>query len=172
MLTLRSCLLGAVLALSVPTVAVAQPRAAESAPAQAVAAAPTPAPYGAPISFARAEAAVQAALAEARRNNWPVAITVVDGGGHLIAFVRMDGVSTVIVDASIGKAKTSAAVRQPSGSLASWGTMVLAIDGLLPVRGGLPIIIDGRTVGAIGVSGVRSEDDERIAAAGVAAAQK
>lgn len=133
------------------------------------------APYGAPISLAQAEQVTEAALAEARRNNWNVAVAVVDGGGHLIAFKRMDSVDTAVVEIALGKAQTAAGFRQPSANIEGWARSnpaPLAIDVAMPVRGGLPIVVDGRTIGGVGVSGVASEQDEQIANAGLAALQR
>ncbi len=132
------------------------------------AAAQTPAPaYGAPVSMAQAQAAMDAAMAEARANGWSVAIAIVDAGGHLVMFRRMDGVSTVIGEVAIRKAQTSAAAMARSSTVSGWPASL----GLLGVRGGVPIEVNGRIVGAIGVSGVASENDERIAAAGAAVVQ-
>jgi len=142
--------------LATAQLASAQPTAAQTQTAPA---------YGAPISHAQAQAAMDAALAEARAHDWRVAIAIVDGGGHLVMFRRMDGVATVIGDVAIRKAQTSAAAMAPSGATANWPASL----GLLGVRGGVPILVGGRVVGAIGVSGVASENDERIAAAGAAA---
>jgi uncharacterized protein GlcG (DUF336 family) len=131
-----------------------------------------PAPYGAPITLQQAERVMDAALAEARANNWNVAIAVVDGGGHLVAFKRMDSVGTVIVDIAIGKARTSAALRAPSTNGQGWLQNAPSTMPLTPFQGALPIVVDGRVIGAIGVSGVESEHDEQISAAGIAALQR
>lgn len=131
-------------------------------------------PYGAPIQLAPAEVAMAAAVAEAERNNWRVAIAVVDSGGHLVSFRRMDGVGTAIVDIAIGKARTASSMRRPSASLEGWAaasSAPVAIPGIMPFRGGVPIIVGGRIVGGIGVSGVTGEQDEQIAMAGAAALQ-
>jgi uncharacterized protein GlcG (DUF336 family) len=137
-----------------------------AAPAQA-----QPAPYGAPVSLQQAETVLDAAMAEARANDWNVAIAIVDGGGHLIAFKRMDSVGTLVVDIAIGKARTAAALRAPSANGEGWLQNAPSIMPLTPFRGALPIIVDGRVIGAIGTSGVSSEQDEQISAAGIAALQ-
>jgi glc operon protein GlcG len=141
------------------------------APAHAQQAAP-PAPYGAPIQLAPAETAMQAAVAEAERNNWRVAIAIVDSGGHLVSFRRMDGVGTAIVDIAIGKARTASSLREPSANLEGWAassSAPVAIPGIMPFRGGVPIVVGGRIVGGIGVSGVTGEQDEQVANAGAGA---
>jgi len=134
----------------------------------------TPTPYGEPISLEMARQVIAAAEVEAKKNNWPVAIAVVDGGGHLVAFARLDNTQFGSVEVSLGKAKTSALFRRPSkvfeDMLASGGTgiRVLSLPGVLPLEGGTPILHDGKIIGAIGVSGVKSTEDGQIAAAGVA----
>ena len=131
-------------------------------------------PYGAPIGLAEAKRVLAAAQAEAAKNNWMVAIAIVDTGGHLVAFERMDTTQTGSVDVAQEKARTSAAFRRPSkafqDSVASGGEglRVLRLPGALPIEGGLPLVRDGKIVGAIGVSGVTSAQDGQIAAAGAA----
>jgi len=151
-------LLALVLGLAAAPLAAAQPQ--------------MPAPYGAPIQLANAERMVDAAQAEAERNGWAVAIAVVDTGGHLVSFRRMDGVGTAIVDIAVGKARTASSMRQPSANLEGWASSSsapVAIPGIMPFAGGLPIEIDGRIVGGIGVSGVESEQDVQVGQAGLAA---
>jgi uncharacterized protein GlcG (DUF336 family) len=130
------------------------------------------APYGAPIQLAPAQAIVAGAIAEAERNNTPVAVAVVDSGGNLVAFARMDGVGTAIVDVAIGKAYTASSMRQPSANLEGWASSSsgpVAIPGIMPFGGGIPIEIDGRIVGGVGVSGAATADDLKAAQAGLAA---
>ena len=133
----------------------------------------TAVPYGAPIPLAEAKRVLIAAQAEAVRNNWNVAIAIVDSGGHLVAFERMDSTQHGSVAVAQEKARSAAAYRRPSkafqDSLAKGGdgVRVLHLPGAIAVEGGLPIIIGGKLVGAIGVSGVISEQDGRIAAAGL-----
>jgi len=133
-----------------------------------------PAPYGAPISIEQAKKAMTAAEAEARKNNWPVVISIVDSGGHLVALQRLDA-QTASVEISIGKATTAASFRRPSkaleDSLAPGGSAlrILAVRGVTPLQGGVPIIVDGKIIGAIGVSGVLASQDEVVALAGAAA---
>jgi glc operon protein GlcG len=146
------------------------------APAPAPAAAP-PLPYGAPISTAAAEKALAAAKAEAQKNNWPVAISIVDSGGHLVAFARMENTQTASIAIAHGKAKTAVEFRRPSkffqDQLAAGGAAVrfLAVPGLMPLEGGVLIVSDGKIIGGIGVSGVASSDDAIVAMAGANAAK-
>jgi glc operon protein GlcG len=133
-----------------------------------------PAPYGAPISIEQAKKAMTAAEAEARKNNWQVVISIVDSGGHLVALQRLDA-QTASVEISIGKATTAASFRRPSkaleDSLAPGGSAlrILAVRGATPLQGGVPIVVDGKIIGAIGVSGVQASQDEQVAMAGAAA---
>jgi glc operon protein GlcG len=111
-----------------------------------------------------------AAEAEAVKNNWNVAIAILDDGGHLLHLVRMDGATPANAEIAIGKARTSATTRRPSkmweeriaaGRIAMLGMPVL------PVQGGLPIVVDGICIGGIGASGVQSHEDEQICQAGI-----
>ena len=133
-----------------------------------------PAPYGAPIPLADARKVIAAALAEATKNSWNVAVSVVDSGGHLVAFERMDSTQYGSVEVSQDKARTAVAFRRPSkvfqDSVAAGGEGVrtLKLRGATPIEGGLPLMSGGKIVGAVGVSGVTSAQDGQIAAAGVA----
>jgi len=133
-----------------------------------------PAPYGAPITIELAKKAMVAAEAEARKNNWQVVISIVDTGGHLVALERLDA-QTASVDISIGKATTAASFRRPSkaleDSMAPGGSAlrILGVRSATPLQGGVPIIVDGKIIGAIGVSGVLAAQDEQVAMAGAAA---
>ena len=111
-----------------------------------------------------------AAEAEARRNNWIVAIAILDDGGHLLHFSRMDGATPANADIAVQKARTSALSRRPSKmweDRVAAGRLSMLKMPLLPVQGGLPILVDGHCVGAVGVSGVQSHEDEQIAQAGI-----
>ena len=132
-------------------------------------------PYGAPIPLARARQALAAAQAEAKKNNWNVVVAVVDSGGHLVAFERMDTTQTGSVEVALAKAKTAAAFRRPSKAFqdniaaGGDGLRMLALPGAIPIEGGIPLVIEGKIIGAIGVSGVTSAQDGQIARAGAAA---
>ena len=114
-----------------------------------------------------------AAEAEARKNNWNVCVATVDDGGHLLHLFRMDGATPANSRIAIEKGRTAAETRR---STAMWEerikagrTAMLKMPGVTPVQGGLPIVIDGECIGAVGVSGVQSHEDEQIAKAGIAA---
>lgn len=117
-----------------------------------------------------------AAEAEARRNNWNVAIAILDDGGHLLAFQRMDGATPANAEIALGKGRTAAVSRRSSGGweerVKAGRVSMLKMPGILPVQGGLPIVVEGTCVGAVGVSGVQSHEDEQIAQAGIDALLK
>ncbi|MDZ4674515.1 MAG: heme-binding protein [Gemmatimonadota bacterium] len=125
------------------------------------------------LTLAAVKQMVNAAEAEAVRNNWNVSIAVVDEHGSLMAFRRMDGASYVSVEISQGKASTAARFRRATKTitdqLAEGRLALLSLDGVTALQGGLPIIVNGVVIGAVGVSGVTSEQDEMVAAAGIAA---
>ena len=128
------------------------------------------------LTLADCEKIAAASLAEARRNKWVVSIAILDDGGHLLHFVRMDGASPASADISVEKARTAAMTRRTSGMweerIKQGRTAMLKMPGILPVQGGVPIIVDGGCVGAVGVSGVQSHEDEQIAQAGIDALLK
>ena len=113
-----------------------------------------------------------AAEAEARRNNWNVCIAILDDGGHLLHLARMDGATPANARIALEKGRTAAETRR---STANWQERVakrielLRMPEVTPVQGGVPIVVDGTCVGAVGVSGVQSHEDEQIAAAGIKA---
>ena len=124
------------------------------------------------LTAADVETAMNACKAEAQDNKWNVAIAVVDEGGYLLAFHRMDGAPPISAEVSIGKAHTSAMTRRPSkffeDRVKERPAFVNFPAGIL-IQGGVPILHQGECVGAIGVSGVQSFEDEQVAQAGVAA---
>ena len=138
---------------------------------------PPPAPYGMSIGFDAAKKAIAAAEAEAKKNNWPVAIAIVDTGGHLVAFSRVDNTQIGSVDIAIGKAVTANSLKRPTKALqdaiaqGGGNLRLLAVKGLYPLEGGVPIVVDGKIIGAIGVSGVMSNQDAEVAMAGANAAK-
>jgi glc operon protein GlcG len=108
---------------------------------------------------------------EATRHGWSVCIAIVDDSGTLLQFERLDDASPMSVTSAIGKAQTSAMLRQSSGMLGDLFTTIpgtLKLPGI-PIQGGLPIMHQGQCVGAVGVSGVEADEDEQVAGAGVAA---
>ena len=138
---------------------------------------PPPPPYGMSIGFDAAKKAIAAAEAEAKKNNWPVAIAVVDTGGHLVAFSRLDNTQIGSVDIAIGKAVTANNLKRATKALqdgiAQGGAnlRLLAVKGITPLEGGVPIVVDGKIIGGIGVSGVMSNQDAECAIAGANAAK-
>jgi uncharacterized protein GlcG (DUF336 family) len=117
-----------------------------------------------------------ASEAEARRNKWIVAIAILDDGGHLLHFSRMDGASPANAAIAVEKARTSALSRRTSGNweerIKAGRVSMLKMPGILPVQGGVPIVADGTCIGSVGVSGVQSHEDEQIAQAGIDAVLK
>lgn len=130
-------------------------------------------PYGEPIKLEQARKLIAAAEAEATKQKWPVAITVVDGAGHLVAFSRMDNTQIGSIEVSLEKAKCAALFRRSTkvfeDGLAKGGEnlRVLKVPNAIPIEGGLPIIHDGKIIGAIGVSGVKPTEDGQVAKAGL-----
>ena len=122
------------------------------------------------LSLEAAQKIIAGAVAEAKANNWLVNIAIVDEGGNLLSFQRMDGALIGSVDVSIGKARTSALFRRPTRVLeeaAKTRPAIVTLPNGVLLQGGLPIVSNGQTVGAIGVSGVTSQQDEQIAEAGI-----
>lgn len=135
-----------------------------------------PMPYGPSITLEAAKKAVAAAEAEAKKNNWWMAIAVVDTAGKLVAFERMDNTQMASIEIALGKATSANNLKRPTkvlqDALAAGGAGVrfLALPGALPIEGGIPIVADGKIIGAIGVSGAASAEDAVCATAGAAAA--
>jgi glc operon protein GlcG len=122
------------------------------------------------LTAADTETIMEACRAEASRNGWAVSIAIVDEGGYLMRFERLDGAGLLTAETAIAKARTAALSRGSSKALEDRVMQRLSFLNLpqyVPVQGGLPIKIDADCVGGIGVSGVQSENDERIAAAGL-----
>ena len=146
--------------------------------AQTPAPAPAPLLYGAPISLDQAKKALFAAEVEARKNNWNVAIVVVDSGGNMVAMQRLDGTQLASIEIAKGKAVTANNYRRPSKALedavagGGAGLRTLAIPGVMPLEGGVLVMADGKIIGAVGVSGVLSSQDAQVARAGADAAVK
>ncbi len=117
-----------------------------------------------------------AAEAEARKNKWNVAVAILDDGGHLMHFARMDGATPANAGIALEKGRTAAISRRSSGvweEMVKGGrTAMIKMPGILPVQGGMPIVVEGTCIGAVGVSGVQSHQDEQIAQAGIDALLK
>lgn len=127
------------------------------------------------ITLEGAKRMMAAAEAEARKNNWNVAIAILDGGGHLIIFQKLDGTQPGSVKIAMGKATTALNFKRPTKmieELAGTRPVFLALDGITPLQGGLPVIVDDQLIGAVGVSGVKSSEDEQVAQAALNALTK
>lgn len=128
-------------------------------------------PYGTAVSLETAKKIGVLALAEARKNNWNVAIAVVDNHGTLVYYEMMDDTQTASANVAIEKAKTSATYRRATkefeDGIAGGRNAILGLPGVTPVEGGLPIVVGGKMMGAVGVSGVTSGQDAQIARAGL-----
>jgi uncharacterized protein GlcG (DUF336 family) len=150
------------------TIALLAPSLALLAPAQA----PPPA-YGMPIGLESARKAATAAVAEARKNSWMMAVAVVDPAGNLVYFEKMDGTQTGSVNVAIEKARSAALFKRPTKAFqdvvasGGIGLRILGLPGAVPVDGGLPLVSEGKIIGAIGLSGGTSEQDGICAQAGV-----
>ncbi len=130
-------------------------------------------PYGPPISLARAQAAIDAAVADAKKRNWKMNVAVVDSGGNLVAFQRMDGAMLASIQIAEHKARAAATFRRPTkvfedGIQLMHLNYLLAFDGVIASRGGIPLIEEGSIIGAIGVSGGTDSQDEIVSNAGAA----
>ena len=141
------------------------------AQAPAAPSAATP-PYGPPITLDQAKRAMAAAELEAAKNSWQVAITILDSGGNMIMFHRVDNAQLSATTVSEGKARTALEFKRPSKALddaiaaGGAGMRLLALKDITPLEGGLPVIVDGKIIGAIGVSGSLSSQDAQVAKAG------
>ena len=123
------------------------------------------------LTSADLQKAMAACKAEADKNSWKVAIAIVDDGGYLLAFERMDGVAPISAEVAVGKAKCSAMTRRPSKFFEDRvkerpAFVTFPTPGVL-FQGGLPLVHQNECVGAIGVSGVQSHEDEQVAKSGV-----
>ncbi|MDP3084734.1 MAG: heme-binding protein [Rubrivivax sp.] len=141
---------------------------------------PTPAldrplPYGAPLTLQQAKAIVQAAVAEALRHGWPVAIVVADAAADIVLALKLDNTQHSSMAIATGKALTAVNFRRPTQmfqdgiAAGGEGLRFLAVPGVTPLAGGFPLVLSGAVVGGIGVSGVLSTQDCQIALAGIAA---
>ena len=145
---------------------------------QPVAPPPPQIPYGAPISLDVAKKVMAGAEAEAVKNKWNMVIAVLDSGGHLVMLERMDGTQLGSIEAAKEKAYSAVLYRRPTKvfqDLVGQGgpnLRLLRLSGASPLEGGIPILVDGKVVGAIGVSGAASEQDAQVAKAGVDALTK
>lgn len=131
--------------------------------------------YGPPITLARAKAVMAAAEAEAMRQGWPMVIAIVDSTGHLVLLERLDQAQYASVIIAQAKAETALNFRRPTKSFeeaitaGGMGLRLLGVANLMPLEGGLPLLVNGEVVGAIGVSGMQSSQDAQVARAGIGA---
>jgi uncharacterized protein GlcG (DUF336 family) len=123
------------------------------------------------LTFDDCQKILVASVAVAAKNNWAVCIAVVDDGGHLLTFQRLDGCVPASVAIAQGKARTAALRRRPTKNdedmVNNGRTSALSMPGITFLEGGVPIIVGGETIGAVGVSGVKSSEDAQIAQAGI-----
>ena len=125
------------------------------------------------LSIDDAHKMAAAARAEAKAQGWSVVIAIVDDGGHLVYLERLDGTQKASSKIAIAKARTAIMFKRPSkvleDAVAGGRVAVMSLPGVTPVEGGLPIVVDGHFLGAIGVSGVQSSQDAQVARAGLEA---
>ncbi len=159
-----ACAVASALALA------AGPAVAQQPPAPA----PMP-PYGPPITLDQAKRVMAAAELEAAKNSWQVAITILDSGGNPVMFHKIDNAQLSAATVSEGKARTALEFKRPSKALddaiaaGGAGMRLLALKDITPLEGGVLIVVDGKIIGAIGISGALSSQDAQAAGAGAAA---
>lgn len=131
--------------------------------------------YGAPIDIESAKKVAAAAVAEARKANLLMAVAVTDTAGDLVYFEKMDGTQTGSVRVAQGKARSAALFKRPTKVFQEIvagggdGLRILGLEGAVPVEGGIPLVVGGKIIGAIGLSGGSSAQDGQVAQAGVTA---
>jgi glc operon protein GlcG len=129
-------------------------------------------PYGANISLENAKKAAAPALAEARKNNWTMVVAIVDAAGDLVYYEKMDNTQVASSQVAIAKARSAVRYKRPTKAFqdavaaGGAGVRILGLEGAVPLEGGIPIVMDGKIVGAIGVSGDSSDHDGICAKAG------
>jgi glc operon protein GlcG len=129
-------------------------------------------PYGTPIALDHAQAAIAAAVAESKKRGWKMNVAVVDAGGNLVAFARMDGAQLASIAISEHKARAAAMFRRETKAF-EYGIQggfnyLITLDGVIGSRGGIPLVEGGKLIGAIGCSGGTGSQDEVICKAGAA----
>jgi uncharacterized protein GlcG (DUF336 family) len=134
---------------------------------------PAPPAYGAPITLEQAKKVMAGAEAESKKNNWGMVITILDAGGNVVMVQRMDGAQLGSIEVARDKAWSAVAFRRPTkvfeDLVAQGGAnlRLLRLTGASPIEGGIPIVMDGKIIGAIGVSGGTAPQDGQVAKAGV-----
>jgi len=170
----RAGAIAAVLALLVLAGAAVVPALAQQQPVPTGA---TP-PYGPPITLDQAKRVMAAAELEAAKNSWQVGITILDSGGNMVMFHKVDNAQLSAISTSEGKARTALEFKLPSKALddaianGGAGMRLLALKDITPLQGGVLVEVDGKIIGAVGVSGALSAQDEQVAKAGAAALAK
>jgi glc operon protein GlcG len=160
-----SLVAGSVMLLATSSVSAQQPAAAP----------PPPPPYGAAITLEQAKKAMAGAEAEAQKNKWNVVISILDSGGNVVMVHRMDGAQFGSLEVAREKAYSAVAFRRPTkafeDAIGQGGVnlRILKLAGASPLEGGLPIVVDGKLIGGIGVSGVTAPQDAQIGRAGIEA---
>ena len=126
--------------------------------------------YGPPITLDNAKQVAAKAAETARKHKYRVAIAIVDTAGHLVYFEKLDDTQTASVEVAIAKARSASTYRRETKAfetaLSKGRTAILGLPGAVPIEGGIPLINEGKVIGAIGVSGVTSEQDGQVARAG------
>ena len=131
-----------------------------------------PNPYGASVTLENAKKVAAPALAEAAKNNWTIAVAIVDPSGNLVYYEKMDNTQLGSAHVAVEKARSAAMFKRPTKAFqdavanGGEGLRTLALPGAVPLEGGFPLLIDGKIVGAIGVSGMTSAQDAQCAKAG------
>lgn len=132
--------------------------------------------YGTPVNLETAKRIATASAAEAKKNNWNVAIAVVDNHGFLVYYEMMEDTQTASANIAVEKARTASMFRRASkdfeDGIAAGRVAVLGLPGATPIEGGVPIVVGGKIIGAVGVSGVASSQDAQVAKAGIEALGK
>ena len=127
--------------------------------------------YGIAVNLETAKKIAAASIAEARRNNWNVAVAILDNHGMLIYYEMLDDTQTSSATIAIEEGRTAAMFRRPSkvfeDGVSSGRVAILGLPGATPIEGGLPIVVNGKIIGGVGVSGVNSDQDAQIARAGL-----
>jgi uncharacterized protein GlcG (DUF336 family) len=127
-------------------------------------------PYGAPVALAAAQAAINAAVAESQKRGWKFNVAVVDSGGNLVAFARMDGAQLGSIAIAEHKARAAAKFRRETkvfeGGIQGGNNYLITLDDVIASRGGIPLVQGGRIIGAIGCSGGTGSQDEVACKAG------
>jgi uncharacterized protein GlcG (DUF336 family) len=128
--------------------------------------------YGLSINLDTAKKVAASAITEASKNNWTMAVAIIDTGGHLVYFEKMDGTQTGSARVAISKGRSAVLFKRPTKAFQDMvaaggeGLRMLRLEGAVPIEGGLPLLMDGKIVGAIGVSGGTSPQDGVVAKAG------